>query len=84
LWPGRTHGGGDNEGDMEHVGNGKEAALRHLHEAIDRLCQDADAVEFWADAVAGFAEPVPDYEPSDMSVWLPAEQASALRRTSKS
>jgi hypothetical protein len=64
---------------MEHIENGKEAALRHLHEAIDRLCRDADAVEFWADAVAGFAAPVPDYEPADMSVWLPAEQASALR-----
>ena len=61
---------------------GRDLAVRHLREAIDRVKRDVAAVEFWADAVAGFAQPVPEYGPSDMSVWLPPEQATALRRSS--
>ena len=37
---------------------------RHLHAAIDRVREDVAKVEFWADAMTGFSEPVPDYEPT--------------------
>jgi hypothetical protein len=57
-----------------------EEMVRHLYEAIERVRRDVAEVEFWADAIAGFAEPVPNYKPSDMSVWLPPEQATALKR----
>jgi hypothetical protein len=62
---------------------GRDLAVRHLREAIERVKRDVAAVEFWAEAVAGFAQPVPDYGPSDMSVWLPPEQATTLRRASQ-
>ena len=57
-----------------------EDVARHLHDAIDRLRRDIAEVEFWADVVAGFAEPVPQYDPGQVSVWLPREQAVALRQ----
>jgi hypothetical protein len=63
---------------------GRDAAVRHLCEAIERVRRDVAVVEFWADAVAGFAQPVPEYGPGDMSVWLPPEQATALRGPAKS
>jgi hypothetical protein len=56
-----------------------DAVTRHLLEAIERVRDDVAKVEFWAGAVAGFARPVPAYEPDGASVWLPTEQASALR-----
>ncbi len=55
----------------------KELAL-HLHDAVERVRQDMAKVEFWADAVAGFSEPVPDYESEDVNVWLPSEQAKQI------
>ena len=54
------------------------ALSRNLHEAVERVRRDVERVEFWADAVAGFSQPVPDYDRTQSKVWLPAEQASAL------
>lgn len=56
-------------------------ALRHLFEAIDRVHDDVEMVEFWADIVTGFAQPVPEYDPQEMRVWLPPEQAAKLTRS---
>jgi hypothetical protein len=64
----------------EHAAN--DAVTRHLLEAIERVRVDVEQVEFWADAVAGFAQPVPEYKPEDASVWLPTEQAATLRSNS--
>jgi hypothetical protein len=61
-----------------------EAMVRHLYEAIERVRRDVAEVEFWADAVASFTEPVPEYTPGDMSVWVPPEQATALKRPLRS
>jgi hypothetical protein len=36
-----------------------------LRQAIDALCEDAARVEFWACALSGFAQPVPDYDLRD-------------------
>lgn len=51
---------------------------RHLHAAIERVREDMAKVEFWADAVTGFSEPVPDYESEDVKIWLPSEQATTI------
>ena len=56
-----------------------EAVTRHLLEAIERVRDDVAKDEFWAGAVAGFAQPVPKYTPGEASVWLPDEQGSTLR-----
>jgi hypothetical protein len=55
-----------------------DALARHLHAAIDRVREDMEKVEFWADAVSGFSEPVPDYDAKDAKVWLPSEQATTI------
>jgi hypothetical protein len=39
------------------------------------------AVEFWACAVAGFATPLPDYEPDKMTFWMPSEQGTMLKKS---
>jgi hypothetical protein len=38
------------------------AMARQICESIDRLEKEADKVEFWACAVTGFAQPIPDYD----------------------
>jgi hypothetical protein len=58
-----------------------ERVIGHLFEAIDRVRDDVEKVEFWADIVTGFAQPVPEYDPSEMRVWLPPEQAASLKRS---
>jgi hypothetical protein len=63
---------------MNEKGVATEALARHLHAAIERVREDVAKVEFWADAMTGFSEPVPDYESNDVKVWLPAEQATRL------
>ena len=71
---------------MRQTGAANDAVTRHLLEAIERVRDDVAKVEFWADAVAGFSKPVPEYEADSASVWLPAEQAQTLhskRRTSR-
>ena len=57
----------------------KKAIARHLSDAIERVRQDVAKVEFWADAVSGFSQPIPDYNPGQVNVWLPPEQASSLK-----
>ena len=47
---------------MNDKGVAADALARHLHAAIDRVREDVAKVEFWADAMTGFSEPVPDYE----------------------
>jgi hypothetical protein len=56
---------------------------RHLHDAIERVREDMEKVEFWADAVSGFSEPVPDYSSEDATVWLPSEQAKKVSSAKK-
>ena len=58
-----------------------ERVIGHLFEAIDRVRDDVEKVEFWADIVTGFAQPVPEYDPNEMRVWLPPGQAASLKRS---
>ena len=55
-----------------------KALSRNLHKAIERVREDVEKVEFWAEAVSGFSQPVPDYDPNSVKVWLPSEQATTL------
>lgn len=63
---------------MSAKGVATDALARHLHAAIERVREDMEKVEFWADAVSGFSEPVPDYDAKDAKVWLPSEQATTI------
>ena len=44
-------------------GQGQEALKQHLRQAIDRLHQELEKVEFWAEALRSFSQPIPGYEP---------------------
>ena len=63
---------------MNDKGVATDALARHLHAAIERVREDVAKVEFWADAMTGFSEPVPDYGADDVKVWLPPEQATRI------
>ena len=63
---------------MTKKGDAAKTVARNLHEAIERVREDVARVEFWADAVAGFTQPVPDYKSDDVKVWLPREQAQSF------
>jgi len=63
---------------MSRNGDAARVVARNLHDAIERVREDVAKVEFWADAVAGFTQPVPDYDASDAKIWIPPEQATTL------
>ena len=42
-----------------------EPAKEKLRQAIERLRADIDQVEFWADALDGLVQPIPDYQATD-------------------
>jgi hypothetical protein len=63
---------------MTTKGVATDALARHLQAAIERVREDMAKVEFWADAMTSFSEPVPDYEADDLKVWVPPEQATRM------
>lgn len=42
-----------------------EPAKENLRKALEGLRREIDRVEFWADALEGLTQPVPDYQASD-------------------
>ena len=42
-----------------------EPAKERLRQAIESLRADIDRVEFWADALDGLAQPIPEYQATD-------------------
>jgi hypothetical protein len=54
-------------------------ASRHLFEAIKLVRADVEKVEFWANAVEQFAQPVPEYDPDKATVWVPSEMATVIK-----
>jgi hypothetical protein len=42
-----------------------EPAKERLRQAIESLRTDIDRVEFWADAMDGLAQPIPEYQATD-------------------
>jgi hypothetical protein len=45
-----------------------ENLTRQLHESVERLQQQAEKVEFWASAVSGLVQPVPEYTAEETAV----------------
>jgi hypothetical protein len=39
----------------------RERIQRRLHDAVERLRQDMDQVEFWTEVLSSLTRPVPDY-----------------------
>ena len=46
----------------------QQALARQLADSVERLQKQAETVEFWATALTGFAQPVPDYDPEATTV----------------
>jgi len=46
----------------------QQTLARQLADSVERLHQQAETVEFWATALTGFAQPVPDYDPEATAV----------------
>ena len=46
----------------------QQTLARQLSDSVDRLQKQAETVEFWATALTGFAQPVPDYDPETTAV----------------
>jgi hypothetical protein len=46
----------------------QENLAQRLCDSVERLQQQADKVQYWASAMTGFAQPVPDYEPDQTAV----------------
>ena len=42
-----------------------EPAKANLRKALESLRREIDRVEFWADALEGLTQPVPEYQASD-------------------
>ena len=65
------------------LGSAREMIARELQGAVERLHQDIARVEFWADALGNFAQPIPDYEPSGSRLnqfFLPRGKSDAASR----
>lgn len=67
---------------MAGVASARVTIANELQDAVERLQHDIARVEFWADALEGFAAPIPEYQPSESRLSefvLPREAASARR-----
>jgi hypothetical protein len=58
---GRPPNDPDMEDAMSAVEPATERIQRRLHDAVERLRQDMDQVEFWTEVLGCLARPVPDY-----------------------
>ena len=69
---------------METAVAGNEPVRANLRKAIESLRHDIDQVEFWADALEGLMQPVPEYQASDrLSQHLLPSARSASRPKAK-
>lgn len=60
----------------------REPARERLRQAIESLRSDIDRVEFWAGALDGLAQPVPEYQATDRLLsqhLLPSRQAAIAK-----
>jgi len=57
----------------------RDEVIRHLLEAIEQVRRDMTKVDLWASALNGFSRPIPNYDPDRATVWMPREQADALK-----
>ena len=61
-------------------GSAKELIERELQEAVEQLQHDIARVEFWADALSSFAQPIPSYDAAALGQFiLPANSSKGGR-----
>jgi uncharacterized protein (DUF2342 family) len=68
------------------AGPAKELIARELQQAVERLQADIARVEFWADALGGFAQPIPEYDATDSRLnhyMLPARTSESGREMAR-
>ena len=53
---------------------------RHLSDSVESLQKQVEKVEFWASAVTGFTQPVPDYEPESSQIGRYLKPGRRLRK----
>jgi hypothetical protein len=55
---------------------------QRLSDSVERLQEQADKVQYWASAISGLAQPVPEYEPESTAVarYLKAGRPARKRR----
>ena len=55
---------------------------QRLADSVERLQQQADKVSYWASAITGISQPVPDYEPESTAVarYIKAARPARKRR----
>jgi len=55
---------------------------QRLSDSVERLQQQADKVQYWASAITGLTQPVPDYEPEATAVarYIKAGRPARKRR----
>jgi hypothetical protein len=60
----------------------QEDLSRRLSDSVERLQQQADRVQYWASAISGLSQPVPDYEPETTAVarYIKAGRPARKRR----
>jgi len=49
-----------------------DVIMRNLIEALERLREDLDRMELWAEVLGSFQHRIPDYEPGDRHLLKPA------------
>src|SRR3954452_11825925 len=59
----------------------RDEMIRHLLDAVEQVRRDMAKVELWASALNGFSRPIPEYDPGQVTVWMPREQADKLKRS---
>jgi hypothetical protein len=59
----------------------EDVIVHNLIEALERLREDLDRVELWANALGCFQQPVPEYQPSDQHLLpsTPRREAPRVR-----
>jgi len=67
------------EAALQAGGQLSERIARKLEDAIDRLNDDFDRVEFWAAALNAFLQPVPPYEAPPNDFLLPGKDREEER-----
>jgi hypothetical protein len=71
-------------GRMEEAMNStlQQDLARRLSDSVERLQQQADRVQYWASAISGLAQPVPDYEPEATAIarYIKAGRPARKRR----
>jgi hypothetical protein len=70
------------DGEDEMKSTLQQDLTQRLSDSVERLQQQADRVQYWAAAISGISQPVPDYEPESTAVarYIKAPRPARKRR----